>query len=374
MTTGPGAPEDEAAGGPDAADTWALFAALSPVLDELVDLQPEIERIVRACATTEPESAGLARSVHACALRLAHLADVVQALPATTIVAEVDALLQYHEHLVDEMSLLALAPLPRTGRARSPGDTGPPAARLRGLRERVASLLAGDDDAIPDLPDLGGDAASHGLRKPLTAVLAGASSPGQGDLGLSGRDAERALEAIVAGSLRLRRSVDNLMVLAALRAGVLVPELDWHPLAPIVRAAVAEACGDAAAGARRPVVFACALAGSEVVWTEHGLLRRALVNLIDNALRHTPVSAAVNVSVGRGPGRFEVVIADEGAGLPAPLVAAVGSRSLPDGGAALGTGIAAAIELVRTAGGRIDVRAAGGTHWRVVLPAHDASD
>lgn len=373
MTTGQGGPEDKAVGAPDAADTWALFAALSPVLDELVDLQPEIEHIVRACAAAEPKSAGLERSVHACASRLAHLADVVQALPATTIVAEVDALLQYHEHLVDEMSVLACAPLPRSGRARSSGDLGAPAARLRVLRGRVASFLAAGDEAIVDLPELDSAGVRHSLATPPPTALAGASRPRQGGASLSERDADRALEAIVAGSLRLRRSVDNLMVLAALRAGVLVPELDWHPLAPIVRAAVAEACGDAAAGARRPVVLDCTLAGSEVVWTEHGLLRRALVNLIDNALRHTPASAAVNVSVRRGSGRFEVVIADEGAGLPASLAAAVDRRSLPDGGAALGTGIAAAIELVRTAGGRIEVSAAGGTHWRVALPAHDAS-
>jgi len=47
------------------------------------------------------------------------------------------------------------------------------------------------------------------------------------------------------------------------------------------------------------------------------LFERALANLLDNALKHTPAGGAIRVTAAGEPGRVRVAVADSGAGIAA---------------------------------------------------------
>ena len=106
-------------------------------------------------------------------------------------------------------------------------------------------------------------------------------------------------------------------------------------------------------------------------------LRRALVNLVENAVKYTPAGGTVTLSLARAGGEALVSVADTGIGIdPAdasrifqPFVRLDAARSRETGGSGLGLAIARSIALAH--GGRIDVESApkAGSRFTLRLPA-----
>lgn len=106
------------------------------------------------------------------------------------------------------------------------------------------------------------------------------------------------------------------------------------------------------------------------------LLERALANLLDNALRHTPAGGRVSVSWVPAGGGVTITVADSGEGIPdddlplifEPLYRSEKSRSRRTGGAGLGLPIAR--RIARAHGGDLEAAnaAAGGAHFMLTLP------
>jgi signal transduction histidine kinase len=150
--------------------------------------------------------------------------------------------------------------------------------------------------------------ASHELRTPLTSVLA--------NLELLSEDLDRDSEAseIVASALgssqRMRRLVSDLLLLAQADAGHVTLR------APVDLGEIASAAVDEV----RPVANGHPLD----VNIERPLpidgnadeLHRLVVNLLDNAIRHTPAGAKVELEAKRSNGDLELSVSDEGPGLP----------------------------------------------------------
>lgn len=109
------------------------------------------------------------------------------------------------------------------------------------------------------------------------------------------------------------------------------------------------------------------------------LLRRAVENLLDNALRHTPAGGEVRVSWGAAGGEATFTVADTGPGIPAgelprlfePLYRGEASRNRRTGGAGLGLTIAR--RILRAHGGELSAanRGAGGAVFTGTLPRGD---
>ena len=115
------------------------------------------------------------------------------------------------------------------------------------------------------------------------------------------------------------------------------------------------------------------------------LLREALTNVLDNAIKYSPPGSAITISVEGAADHATLVVADQGSGIPAEhrdrifdrFFRVDEARSRDEGGAGLGLAIAKwAVEIH---GGRITVgdRTEGGSEFRMVLPltiAEAASD
>lgn len=116
--------------------------------------------------------------------------------------------------------------------------------------------------------------------------------------------------------------------------------------------------------------------GAGVIRANHDRLLQVFINLIDNALRHTPRGKSVSITVEDSDEQIQFSVEDEGEGIPHPALGHIferfyrvdKSRSRKEGG--MGLGLAIVKQIVEAHGGEIEVESeiGRGTRFRVVLP------
>jgi two-component system, OmpR family, sensor kinase len=151
--------------------------------------------------------------------------------------------------------------------------------------------------------------ASHELRTPLTSVLANLELL---EMELEGEPREAAASAL-RSSRRMRRLVADLLLLARADAGRVSPHVPVD-LAEIV----AEAAGELEPVAGDHHISVAAQPGSEVEGARDEL-HRLILNLLENALRHTDPGTAVEATVERRNGEVVLAVEDDGPGIPFEL-------------------------------------------------------
>lgn len=168
---------------------------------------------------------------------------------------------------------------------------------------------------------------------------------------------------------------------------------DLDEMTALIDSAIAVARGEAAAELREAIDI-LPLIGDEIASRDSGRLtlirsptvveatvtgdsiglKRLFGNILDNALHH---AARAEIAVGRKKGRIEVIVDDDGPGIPAdereavfePFYRAEPSRSRATGGS--GLGLAIARQIVEAHGGTIWAAASplGGARISIALPA-----
>jgi two-component system OmpR family sensor kinase len=217
--------------------------------------------------------------------------------------------------------------------------------------------------------------ASHELRTPLTSILANLELL-QASLNDPGQDDERAMiDSALRSSQRMTRLVGDLLLLARADAG----KVGAHR-----RCDLAEVAGDAA-------VEAAPLMGDRelVVENEHALwlqgnpdeLHRMILNLLDNAARHTPPTASVELRLRAEDGAAIVEVEDDGPGIAAALRTQIFDRFVHGDGPAdtatgpgSGLGLAIVQAVAASHGGTAEVEESsrGGALFRVRIPISSA--
>jgi len=211
--------------------------------------------------------------------------------------------------------------------------------------------------------------ASHDLRTPLAAIQAmleaiedGLAAP------------EDYLPALTEQSKTLRTLIDDLFELAQIDAGALTLDLKEMSLADLVSACTRAL--EAEARARHVRLDLDLDERLPDVRCAPEQVQRVLLNLLTNALRHTPSEGAVVVSARPVGGALEVLVEDTGEGLTEETRArmferfwrADPARTRTSGRAGLGLAIARG--LIEAQGGRIwaENRPAGGARVIFSLP------
>ncbi len=182
--------------------------------------------------------------------------------------------------------------------------------------------------------------AGHELRTPLAAIRGHAELAGarldERRAELRDPVVERALERIRSESERMGAIVEDLLLLARLDAG---RPLEREPVDLTVLAIDAAADARAAGREHRWVLE---LPEEPVVVTgDQGRLHQLVANLLANAARHTPAGTRVTVSVAApvDGGPVELVVRDEGPGIPEEMQPAIFDRfTRVDGGRARAAG------------------------------------
>src|SRR6185369_3715211 len=110
------------------------------------------------------------------------------------------------------------------------------------------------------------------------------------------------------------------------------------------------------------------------------LIGRAVLNLLDNAIKHSPPGADVGVSLVRTSAWYDVIVTDAGPGIPETLhgrvferffrADAARSRSESSATSGAGLGLPIARRIAELHGGRLDLieSAPGRTIFRLRLP------
>lgn len=248
-------------------------------------------------------------------------------------------------------------------------------ARLAGAFNRMAARIAAQVEALQRTDRQRRELVanvSHDLRSPLAALRGSLETIEMGGLAPADRDAH--VTGALRAAERLSALVDDLFDLSRFDAAEIRPTLEPTALPELVAdaAAVHHARADAAGVTLR----VRAADGLPLVRADAGLVERAVANLVDNALRHTPSGGAVYVDVSRADGgALAVAVRDTGPGLAPEVLPRVFDRFVrgdasrrADGGA--GLGLAIVRHIAELHGGRVraeSVLGAGAT-FTITLP------
>jgi two-component system, OmpR family, sensor kinase len=208
--------------------------------------------------------------------------------------------------------------------------------------------------------------ASHELRTPLTSILANLELLAETLDGEQGDAAQSALRS----SQRMRRLVADLLLLARADVG---RESVRQPL-DLSRAVIA------AAGELEPVTGAHDLAVDVEPVTVIGArddLHRVALNLMDNAIKHTPPGTHVRATVRREGDAAVLEVVDDGPGIPPEDRERIFERFVRGGGEVAGSsglGLAIVRAVAQSHGGGVtlgDGPGGRGTRFVVRIPAAD---
>jgi len=203
--------------------------------------------------------------------------------------------------------------------------------------------------------------AGHALRTPLTAV--------RGNLELQTHDSDaESLATAIEQVDELIRFVNRLLLLEKLESGLgNTPPSERLDLLVHTRALVdhLEVIADESG-----VTLDCR-GESAVVEADPGQVRQAILNLLDNALRHTPRGGKVTIDVAARAGAAEVAVEDSGPGLPADQLERVFERfysTRAGSGAGTGLGLPIARAIAKAYGGDVIASSPGGARFVLRLP------
>jgi heavy metal sensor kinase len=197
-------------------------------------------------------------------------------------------------------------------------EVGRLAAVINGLLERLERSFEQQRQFMAD--------ASHELRTPV-AVVQNEATRALARAGRSTAEYEDALRVVRAAARRLRRIVDDLFLLARADAGELPVRHDPLYLDELVAECAVELRSLAGA---RGVQIAVEAPGEMPYAGDEALLHRLVVNLLDNAIKHSPRSATVGVRLARSVDErgesYHVEVSNAGAPIPAELAPRIFDR------------------------------------------------
>ena len=232
---------------------------------------------------------------------------------------------------------------------------------LDAAREETESTLARQRRFVAD--------ASHELRTPLTSVLANLELLAESLHGDQGEAANSALRS----SRRMRRLVADLLLLARTDAARVVPR-EPCDLAQIVVEAAAE-LGPVSGDHEISIDVSPA-----PVMAARDEIHRLTINLLENALRHTPGGTEIRVRTRTVDGQCELVVEDEGPGVPPELSGSIFERFVRgagDRGGSFGLGLAIVQAVASSHGGSVELQTPeghSGARFVVRLPARSDLD
>lgn len=212
---------------------------------------------------------------------------------------------------------------------------------------------------------------SHELRTPITSIKGFVETILDG--GLENKEAtKRFLTIIYQESDRLNRLISDLLDLSKIESGQTEAKRTRTFMAPLVEE-VRQTLQPRIT--EKNISFSVEL-GPSAVWADEDQIREILVNLIDNAIKYTPVDGAVKVTEKDRGSMKEFIISDTGYGIPPESIPRIferfyrvdKARSREMGGTGLGLSIVK--HLIENLDGKVWVKSevGRGSSFHFTLP------
>lgn len=228
---------------------------------------------------------------------------------------------------------------------------------------RIETLITAQKRLLQDI--------SHELRSPLARLSVALELARQ----RSGDEAHGALDRIESESAQLNEMIGQLLSLSQLESGAESYRRERVRLDALVQSVVQDADFEARGRGRKVILTAC---DPVEIFGPSELLRRAIENVVRNAVKYTQEETAVDVRLQvDGAGRLaRIRVRDHGPGVPEetlgkifkPFFRVADARDRESGGS--GIGLAIADRAIRLSGGTIRAEnlAAGGLEIEIILP------
>ncbi len=214
------------------------------------------------------------------------------------------------------------------------------------------------------------NAVSHDLRTPLVSIIGALSSLQEKGMKLDNAAKKNLVGVAREEAERLNHLITNLLDVSRIEAGAMKIKGQPSNVQDLVGAALEQLGGRAH---DRPITIDIP-AELPFVSVDFGLIVQALVNILDNALKYSPIDSPVEIK-GRQIGReVTIKIADHGPGIPPQDLLHVFEKfyriQRPDKVAGTGLGLSICKGIVDAHGGHIaaENRPGGGTIITLILP------
>lgn len=243
-------------------------------------------------------------------------------------------------------------------------------AELEPLVDTLNEMLARLERSFQRLTEFSSDLA-HELRTPVSNLLT------QTQVTLTkARSADEYREVLASNTEeleRLSRMVSDMLFLAQADHAMTIPTRE-----PIDLASETQAVLDFYEALASEKHLALSLAGTGSMSGNRLMLRRALSNLLSNAIRHTPEGGAIKVVLSSAEHAVQISVSNTGAPIPAELHARLFDRfyrvdaSRERMGQGAGLGLAITDSIVRAHGGEIKLFSEGDmTTFTLIFPQLD---
>ena len=212
--------------------------------------------------------------------------------------------------------------------------------------------------------------ASHELRTPLTALKGGIEVALRTER--SAEEYRRVLVSSLEDLDRLVRLAEDLLLLSRANAG-----LDERRALVELEPLLVEVLDvGRRLGRATGVIVLLKEATAVAVRGDEGALRRAVLNLVENAVKYSPAGCTVEMTLVRSDDRAVIAVEDQGIGIDAaeatrifePFVRLDAARARDTGGSGLGLAIARSVVVAH--GGTLTLRSTGGpgSRFEISLP------
>ncbi len=238
---------------------------------------------------------------------------------------------------------------------------------LAELAESLNQMLARLEDAFLRLSDFSSDIA-HELRTPVTNLMT------QTQVVLSrersAAEYRSSLESNAEEFEHMARMISDMLLLAKADNGLVIPNRE-----PVELAEQVQLLFDYYDAVAQEKQLQLSVVGVGVVSADRLMLRRALGNLLSNAIRHAAANTAVRVKIGGGEDSVSITVENSGDAIPAEYLERVFDRffridpSRQRNSEGTGLGLAIAKSIVLAHGGTIAASSRGSvTCFTIKLP------
>ena len=196
--------------------------------------------------------------------------------------------------------------------------------------------------------------ASHELRTPVTSLLLSVQLLEEGAVGELTRQQKEVVAAQREDLERLQRMMLDLLEITRLEAGITPPRFEIVAPRELVEAAVQSVASQAAA--KGVALSSHVQEALPSVRADRGQIVRVLVNLVNNAVRHTPRGGRVTVEAHLEGEWIAFQVQDTGVGIPKEYLKRIFERFVQVPGATRGgsgLGLSIAQTIVQAHGGTI---------------------
>ena len=237
-------------------------------------------------------------------------------------------------HTLDQRQAEDASPLPM---AQPPREIAPLLHAFNGLLQRMQRTQALQQRFVAD--------ASHQLRTPLTVLQLHTEAGLHGDVPMPD-----ALQAIAHTTQRTSRVVHQLLMWNRAQ------QTAAHPPTSCDLRAVLQEVGleQSPLLARKDLDFT--LQAVPTPWQGPAwMVQEVLMNLLSNAIRHTPQGGALGLQLERHAGEIALTVWDSGPGLSPQMQQDLFTPFVSEGSHGVGLGLAISRDLAQACGGRLEV-------------------